>query len=296
MEVPETLPRSRARTNELGRVFLNLLVNAAQAIPEGNASLNRIVVTASARAGEVVVEVRDSGLGVARHVRERIFDAFFTTKPVGVGMGLGLSIARSIVEGAGGRIEFESEEGRGATFRVRLPAVSPVSAAAPYVGHAPGSLPPRARRRVLVIDDEPLIGRSLERLLGRVHDVTVLLSAADALHRIDRGERWDAILCDFMMADLDGIGFYEALSARERGSLLRLAFITGGAFGERATRFLAEHDVPVLQKPLDPSVLLEMVEKLSASGASGRFERVGASAASLRGRMRTRPGLPQSSS
>jgi CheY-like chemotaxis protein len=150
--------------------------------------------------------------------------------------------------------------------------VSPVSAAAPWVGHAPRSLPPRVRRRVLVIDDEPLIGRSLERLLGRAHDVTVLLSAADALRRIDRGERWDAILCDFMMADLDGIGFYEALSARERGSLLRLAFITGGAFGDRATRFLAEHDVPVLQKPLDPSVLLEMVEKLAASGTSGRVE------------------------
>ena len=139
-------------------------------------------------------------------------------------------------------------------------------------GHAPRSQHPHVRRRVLVIDDEPLVGRSLARLLGRAHDLTVLSSAADALRRIDRGERWDAILCDLMVPDLDGIGFYEALSARERGPLLRLAFTTGGAFGDRATRFLAEHDVLVVPKPVEPSLLLEIVEKLAASGTSGRIE------------------------
>jgi signal transduction histidine kinase len=124
VDLPEALPPARARNHELGRVFLNLLLNAAQAIPAGRAAENRIRVSARAEGADVVVEVADSGAGIPAHVREKIFEPFFTTRPSGAGPGLGLSIARSIVEGAGGRIEFETEEGRGTAFRVRIPAQS----------------------------------------------------------------------------------------------------------------------------------------------------------------------------
>lgn len=120
VDVPEGLPRVRARTSELGRVFVNLLTNAAQAIPEGHASQNWISVRARAGDGEVVVEIGDSGAGMSPAVRERIFEPFFTTRQVGQGTGLGLSIVKSIVDAAGGRVEVESEEGLGTVFRVAL--------------------------------------------------------------------------------------------------------------------------------------------------------------------------------
>jgi PAS domain S-box-containing protein len=260
VDVPEKLPLARAKTHELGRVFLNLLVNAAQAIPEGRSSLNRIGVRAQVKGGEIAVSIQDTGVGLSPSVRERIFDPFFTSKPVGVGTGLGLTIARSIVEGAQGRIEVDSEEGHGATFRVVLPALRPEEAGAPERGEA--SAPASARLRVLIVDDEPLIGRSLKRLLRETHEVTALPSAGEALSRLDAGERWDAILCDFMMPDIDGIGFYEAVAARYPSLLPRLAFMSGGVFGERASAFLATHEILVVPKPIEREALLGLLEKL----------------------------------
>jgi PAS domain S-box-containing protein len=269
VHVPERLPRTWARTNELGRVFLNVLVNAAQAIPEGRASENRIAVTVREQGADIVVEVADTGVGIPLQARDRIFEPFFTTKAVGLGTGLGLSIARSIIEGAGGGIDFESEEGRGTTFRIRLPArtsAAGVPAPAP-AAPARAERPRRTPRRVLVIDDEPLVRKALARMLSKVHEVTALGSASEALRRIDGGERWDAILCDLMLPDVDGVGFYEALEARRSDAIGRLAFVTGGAFGERATSFLAAHRVVALSKPVEPAELLAVVERLAqASG------------------------------
>jgi CheY-like chemotaxis protein len=194
-------------------------------------------------------------------VRERIFDPFFTTKPVGQGSGLGLTISRTIVDLAGGAIEVQSEVGRGATFRVRLPAapaggVPAAEAMAPVRGE-------RVRRRVLIIDDEPAVGRALERLLRSKHDVVALESADDALRRIDAGEAWDAILCDVMMSGMDGAGFHAALAERDSSLLRHVAFITGGAFGDRATSFLSEHDVIVVPKPVELPLLLDVIDRLA---------------------------------
>lgn len=107
----------------LGQVFVNLLLNAAQSI-EGPADKNSITVRAHLiNDGQVVVEVRDTGAGIPLHHRSRIFEPFFTTKPAGTGTGLGLSICQGIIRRLGGRIEFESRDGRGTIFRVWLPAV-----------------------------------------------------------------------------------------------------------------------------------------------------------------------------
>ncbi len=124
VDVPDKGLVVRARTNELGRVFLNLLMNAMQAIPEGRACENRVSVRARQEGDEVLVEVSDSGVGIPLEIRERMFEPFYTTRPAGVGSGLGLTIARTIVEESGGRIEVESEAGRGSTFRVRLRSAS----------------------------------------------------------------------------------------------------------------------------------------------------------------------------
>src|SRR5512140_1421020 len=109
--------------SRLGQVFLNLLVNAAQAIPEGKVAQNAVTVALrEGGQGWVLVEVSDTGSGIAAENLSRIFEPFFTTKPLGVGTGLGLSVCHGIITGLGGKIEVESALGKGTTFRVRLPA------------------------------------------------------------------------------------------------------------------------------------------------------------------------------
>ena len=123
------LPRVRGVEGRLTQVFVNLLVNAAQALPAGPRGQNRVRV-ASRRVGDwVEVAVRDNGPGIPEDVRRHIFEPFFTTKAVGQGSGLGLSISHGIVTRLGGRLEVESEPGRGAEFRVLLPAVDAAPAA-----------------------------------------------------------------------------------------------------------------------------------------------------------------------
>jgi signal transduction histidine kinase len=104
-------------------VFLNLILNAAQAIAPGAADANQIrLTTYTDEQGWAVIEVADTGSGIPERVQKTIFEPFVTTKPVGVGTGLGLFVTHRIVSDAGGHIEFNSEVGRGTTFRVHLPA------------------------------------------------------------------------------------------------------------------------------------------------------------------------------
>ena len=129
------LPPVQANESRLGQIFLNLIVNAAQAIPEADVKSHEIRITTRQEGDWVVVAVRDTGIGIPPENRARLFDPFFTTKPIGVGTGLGLSICHGIVTGVGGRIEVESEVGQGSTFRVYLPiraaAASPARVEAP---------------------------------------------------------------------------------------------------------------------------------------------------------------------
>jgi two-component system, NtrC family, sensor kinase len=120
------LPPVQGNPARLGQVFLNLLINAAHAIPEGRAEENEIRVSAREEEGRVTVEIRDTGCGIPQENLERIFDPFFTTKPVGEGTGLGLALCHSIITALGGGITVESELNRGTTFRVSLPTAKPV--------------------------------------------------------------------------------------------------------------------------------------------------------------------------
>ena len=116
-----TLPPLEAAGAHLNQVFLNLLINAKQAIEGRGQPSGTIRVTTRLVDGEIVVEVADDGCGIPADVLPKVFDPFFTTKPVGHGTGLGLSISHGIVAEHGGRIEVESCPGQGTRFRVRLP-------------------------------------------------------------------------------------------------------------------------------------------------------------------------------
>ncbi len=264
VDIAPGLPWTRAQPYELRQAFLHLLLNAVEAIPEGNALGNHIDVCAYAEGKSVVVEVRDSGVGVPPALLPRIFEPFFTTRDVGSGSGLGLPIAKTAVEASGGRLEVESQPGVGTAFRVFLPALEKRGTdPLPAVRTGEGG-----QRRVLVIDDEPIIGRAVARTLGPRYAVTPVTSAREALDRLDRGERWDAILCDVMMPEMDGPAFYEALERSHPDLLPRLSFMTGEAFGGRAEAFLAEGRLPVLHKPVPRETLLRVVDALTA-GSSG---------------------------
>ncbi len=260
------VPRVEAPEFQLGQVFLNLLVNAGQAVGEGGADRHAIRVTSrTAPDGWAVVEVADDGPGIDEAVRPRIFEPFFTTKPIGAGTGLGLSVCHGIVTGLGGRIEVESAPGAGALFRVLLPPAAP--AAAPPPPAPPPPRPEGARARILVIDDEPLIGSTIRRLLS-AHEVVALSAPREALDRLSAGEPFDLVLCDLMMPELSGMELWEALAAARPELARRVVFMTGGAFTDRAREFLAAVGQPQLGKPFQPQDLREQVRAwLAAPGA-----------------------------
>jgi signal transduction histidine kinase len=260
------VPMADSNEARLGQIVLNLLVNAAHAMPEGRASQNEIrVVTRMSQSGRVVIEVHDTGMGITREVLARIFDPFFTTKPVGVGTGLGLSLCHRMVSDLGGEIDVESEVGKGTVFRVTLP----VAPSAPQAKESARVANQAARRgRVLVIDDEVAIGRALARSLGRDHQVVVLTKGKEALARIGSGERFDVILSDLMMPDVTGMEVYEQLSVATPEQAERMIFLTGGAFTKHAREFLERVPNPRVEKPFEVSNILALIAGALAKSPS----------------------------
>jgi PAS domain S-box-containing protein len=255
------VPRVSGNAARLGQVFLNLLVNAAQAIPEGSPDRHRVRAGCSVDSdGRVSVEISDTGSGIPADQVGKIFDPFYTTKPQGVGTGLGLAICQSIVATHGGEIRVDTEEGRGSTFRVLLPAAQPGPPAGPRE-----AAPPSRRGRVLVVDDEPFVLRTLDRILSPLHEVALASSAAEALARIADGVQFDAVLCDLMMPGMNGMEFYRELQRRSPELASRVVFVTGGALVDQVRSFLEAAGAPVVEKPFAPAQILEAIERLVAA-------------------------------
>jgi PAS domain S-box-containing protein len=243
------VPRVLANEARLGQVFINLLVNAAHAIPEQRAAANEIrVIARRDQAGRAVIEVKDTGSGISEEHLGRIFDPFFTTKPAGSGLGLGLSICHGIVTALGGEISAESRVGEGSVLRVTLPPAPAKSDRPQPVKPAPPETPKR-RAKILLIDDEPAFRGSIAHLLGLTHDVTAAASAREALDRILGGERFDLLLCDLMMPEMTGIDLYEELHRAAPEQAARMVFLSGGAFTARAQAFLKRVPNAHLEKP-----------------------------------------------
>jgi len=251
-------PPVQASETRLGQVFLNLVVNAAQAIAEGRANDNAITVTTGvAPDGQVVVEIADTGCGMPPEVLARLFTPFFTTKPVGVGTGLGLSICQRIVTGFGGAITVTSEVGHGTTFRIVLPR-----ARREDTGERPATLAdpvPRRRGRILVIDDEPMITKALGRTLAGDHAVTSVGSAGEAMALLSTAPPFDVILCDIMMPQMTGVELYDELRRRDPALADRIIFLTGGAFTSSTRAFLDSVPNQRVEKPFDPHHLRTLI-------------------------------------
>jgi two-component system, cell cycle sensor histidine kinase and response regulator CckA len=251
-------PLVRANEGRLCQVFVNLITNAARAMPEGRSvEENKIRVSAKATAtGEACVEIRDNGRGIAASVLPRIFDPFFTTKGAGVGGGLGLSVSRSIVTAMSGTIDVVSVDGTGSVFRVVLPAAR----ARNSYGVLGRALTPRGTRgTVLVVDDEPAIVRMLARVLAPEHDVATAFGGDDALAFFKCGRRFDAVVCDLMMPGTNGIDVVEQLEREFPEQARRVILLSGGAVTERAKAFVASTRNRLLDKPVGVDILREAV-------------------------------------
>ncbi len=263
------VPLVVANEARLGQVFLNLLVNAAQALQVGDAAENVIrVIVSTDGGGSVVIEVRDTGAGIPAEHLARIFDPFFTTKPVGVGTGLGLWICQGIVSSLGGQIVAENTPGGGASMRVVLPAAPGTSSddtPAPRPAHVPSGAP---RLRVLVVDDEVAIGRTLAIGLADEFEVSTATSGRLALELLARDARFDVVLCDLMMPDISGMDVYERVAEQAPALASRFVFVTGGAFTERSRTFVERVGAPVLEKPFDLATLSTLLRERAASSAT----------------------------
>jgi PAS domain S-box-containing protein len=245
------LPTLTANDGRLAQVFLNLVVNAAQSIEEGDVEHNEIRVRTRADGDHLVTEVSDTGAGIAAEDLPRIFDPFFTTKKVGVGSGLGLSICHSIVTSMGGTIRADSEPGNGARFTVRIPITHTIPAAA--TTEAP--VQRGSRGRFLIVDDEAHVGEAIQRMIADEHDGVAVTSGKRAMAILERDQRFDGIICDLMMPDVTGMDLHAWLQQRNPGLADRMLFVTGGAFTPRAKAFLRRVENPRLEKPFDPAAL-----------------------------------------
>jgi signal transduction histidine kinase len=256
----EHTPLVLANPGQLGQVFLNLLLNAAHAIDDEDPQKNTITVaTRTTPAGEILIEVSDTGRGIPVEVRQRIFDPFFTTKPLGVGTGLGLSICHGIVRSLNGSITVESEVGRGTTFRILLPpSTEHISTPKP----APPTPRPTVRGKILIVDDEPRLGQAVRDMIGTEHETSVVTTGNEALTMLMREpdeRRFDLILCDLHMPEMSGMELYEKLVAERPAIAERIIFMTGGAFTERSREFVGRVQNPCIDKPIDLRQLRHLV-------------------------------------
>ena len=254
--------RAWGSASQLSQVFLNLLLNAIDAVGTGDPKDNEIRVSLrSSSRGAVVVEIRDTGPGIDDSVLPQIFDPFFTTKPVGAGTGMGLTMSHRIVTELGGHITVRSKEGQGTSFIVTLPTHDALARAHKVPERVVDSEASGAR--ILVVDDQAAVTRTVRRIL-RSHDVVTASSGREAL-RLLRKDDFDLVLCDLMMPDLSGQQLYDLAIEKQPHLAARFVFITGGAFTATAARFVKRVPNPVIEKPFSPQKLRELVARSIAS-------------------------------
>lgn len=250
-----SLPPVRANAARLGQVFLNLLIHAARALPDGHANEHAIRVRSFTLPGDrVAVEVSDTGDGILPDRLERIFDPDLGAS--GPGAGLGLPLCRSIVTALGGEIRVTSQVGKGTTFLVTFPVASSGTAESRSDRAAPA-----ARRRILVVDDEPLVGTIIARTLSGEFDVVPVGGAPEALDLLTRGERFDVIFSDLLMPGMTGMDLHREVGRLDPRLASKMVFLSGGAFTEAARDFLAMPGVECIAKPFDLATLRGAVAK-----------------------------------
>jgi PAS domain S-box-containing protein len=243
--------------SRLEQVFVNLIVNAIHSLRDPARDEIHIAIR-PAGTSDVAIVIRDTGCGIPAAIRERIFEQFFTTKPAGEGMGLGLSVCKMIVESFGGRIAVDSVEGTGTTVTVTLPAHQRQVAAI-----HPAPVPALGRQRILIVDDEPFVRDSLSELLSPDHDVATAAGGELALGRL-AGEPFDVVVCDVMMPGMTGVELYRQIATSFPELEPRVMFITGGTLSPELGSFLESVGDRCLPKPFKLEQLVAAIARVTS--------------------------------
>jgi two-component system, NtrC family, sensor kinase len=275
LQLQEDLAQTVADPFQLQQVFLNLINNSHQAMVErggpGVLTLRTAVVPAAGDGGregqEVLrVSVGDNGVGIPRASLSKIFDPFYTTKPVGQGTGLGLSICFGIIQEHGGRIWADSEVGVGTTMYVELPQVQQAveeETLSPISGRVSiGERPPRCR--ALVVDDEEPVALLLSRLLRELGHIPSVVTSGSAALELIRVNPFDLVLTDVKMPGMSGFELYQTIQERDPDLSHRLVFVTGDTLTPTTQLRIAEIGNPYLAKPFSIDRLEAVVQALLA--------------------------------
>lgn len=264
--------RVRGDANQLQQVLLNLVINAQQAITAQRGYGTIRLTLAPDGPDRVVLTVEDDGPGVPESIQLAIFDPFYTTKPAGQGTGLGLSISAEIIRAHSGEISVNSHPGGGALFRIALPslaaserAVHPPgdtdgTAASPVVPIAPAD--GTGRGRLLLVDDEPSIRKSVGRFLQRYGFQVTDVAGADAAVQALRQETFDAVISDLRMPGFSGEELFALLEQEFPEMARRIVFTSGDLTSADTAAFLERSGCPALQKPYELAELVRLLKAL----------------------------------
>ncbi len=259
-ELSPQMPRLLVDPHQLQQVFLNIINNARQAIEAYRAN-GSVRISTQVEGRRVRVRFQDDGPGISEENLKKIFNPFFTTKPVGKGTGLGLSLTYGIIQEHGGNITVESTVGKGTTFIIDLPITEqsePIKAqdAAP----APPR-PPRVKgRKVLVVDDEEDILVFVSDVLVQAgYEVKTATDGERALRHLS-GERFDLIISDWKMPGIGGQELYQRLLQSDPLSAAKMIFMTGDVLSEKTEKYLNEQGKPCLAKPFSMAEFHQAVD------------------------------------
>ncbi len=247
----------RGDESSIGQLFLNLLIVAAQSIPEGNADKNEVVASVWVEGKEVNVEISDTSPGLPREALERAFDPFADASDR-LRSGMGLYVCQRIATMLGGVITARSTPQGGNRFHVRLPVAEPTMTAA---SRPALRLVPSRNVRVLVVDDEELVLKAFVRTLEG-HEVHCARSGREAIELLRTEEPYDLILCDVMMPDMNGEDVYNVAEDIRPGTRERFVFVTGGAFTKDANNFLNRVPNRHIEKPFSKASIRDLIAGL----------------------------------
>ena len=257
------LPPVMADPHQLEQVFLNLLLNAEQAMLEGKSGGRITLNTTVSRDGRMVhAEVIDDGPGIPQDALPHVFEPFFSTKPVGSGTGLGLSVSYGIVEEHGGHLVVESRPGR-TVFRLEMPVAQSAAAQRAKPAGSPMIVTGEGRTALVVEDEASVLDLIVTILTQTGWRVDVATGGREGLERV-RNQRYDLIVSDIRMPDGDGESFYKEATQDDPALGQRFIFITGDTANHEAFSFLKDAGVVILEKPFQPTFFLDAVRRVTS--------------------------------